>query len=502
MKNEQGITKQEVITLLCRSPHEAKTPGKREKLSDMQKLSKYIVPAQKAVQSDEEFFAHLIAWNAVHGEIRDTKVAMPLFQLGSDVPEFKSNALAHLAMLDPRNLVRAIRFARGAKLSGRRKLLRKLVIAYLQWLESDMKRWEKKFIQHRVSVKTLYGWARYKASDRAAALLRGEYAAGSTLDLISRLHELPAVDAANAIMERNIPFLVAQGAIGKRKDNVDLLMALIKRMSPAELITNMKFLEKNGVKTVPELRAALDEALAKASTSKRVTTLKTSVAVEAIENEELREQLRGLQERQIDKSKGIEGDWLVLADKSGSMCTAIEGGRQIAAALTRFVKGRVDLVFFNTTPQVIEATGKSYDELLKVTKHVKADGGTSIGCGLQWALDNKRAYQGIAVITDGGENSSPFFAPVYQKYAEKMGVEPTVYLYKVPSYSDVFKRTCTSNGIDVQEYDLTKGNIDYVALPGIVQTMRVNRYSLIDEIMETPLLDFGKILEKKGVSHA
>ncbi len=54
-------------------------------------------------------------------------------------------------------------------------------------------------------------------------------------------------------------------------------------------------------------------------------------------------------------------------------------------------------------------------------------------------------------------------------------------------------------GIDLTEFDLRGGFDDY-SLPGIVRTMRVGRYGLIDEIMESKLLTLDGVLKdnKKG----
>ena len=92
--------------------------------------------------------------------------------------------------------------------------------------------------------------------------------------------------------------------------------------------------------------ARFDKAMEKAATSKQ-NTLKTTQAVEAVEDEALKEKLRGLQKKQIAAAGGPEGDWLVLADRSPSMEKSIEYGKHVAAALTQFVKGKVYLVFFD-----------------------------------------------------------------------------------------------------------------------------------------------------------
>lgn len=493
---EKGLTKNEIVGQLLRSPHEGKIDPKK-KLTDFEKLSKYIQPGQQAMLQEPEFFSHMLTWNRIKGQVRDTKVALPILALSTDISEFRENAMANLATLDPRNLLRAWEFAKEGRLRGRRGAMKPLVRRYLATLEKNMGKWERTFVQHRDTIKRLYGLSVFKASPRAGAMLRGEYAVGSMLDVVRNLKDMSAVEAAGQITSRGIPFLVARGALGARLKETDVLMALIERMSPTELVTNMKWLEKLGVKDVPELRAALEKSLTKASKSS-ANLLKTTVAAEAMADETEEEnpivqKLKGLQERQLQKQVGIEGDWLVLCDKSGSMTQAIEVARQVAGFLTKMVRGRVQMVFFDTSPRAIDVSGKPYDEIVKATKNITANGGTSIGCGLRWAIDAKMQFGGIAVVSDGGENTPPWFVDEYQKYCKVFDCEPTLYLFHVDGESDAFSKMVRDRGLDMQRFDLSQG-MDYVALPGLCATMRTSRYSLIDEIMAVDLLTLDGVL--------
>ena len=48
-------------------------------------------------------------------------------------------------------------------------------------------------------------------------------------------------------------------------------------------------------------------------------------------------------------------------------------------------------------------------------------------------------------------------------------------------------------GFDLQKFEIT-GN-DYYSLPNMAATMRTNRYSLADEILETPLLTIADVFK-------
>lgn len=485
--NERGLTKNQIITELTKSPHG--------------KLEQYRPVCQKAAVEEPEFLAHLIAWDRLKGQIRDSKVALPVLSLVPGLDnEFADNSLAHLSLLNPREYLRAYRFAREMQVHGRNRI-RNLTARYLTNLEANWGRWQRTAVQHKGTLKELYALGHIKPSEQASAILfRGEYPSGSIFETISLLKAMTPVEAAGTIMEWKIPFQIALGALGAKAKEPDLVMALINSMTPTQLVTNTKMLERLGIKTVPALKAAFEVALVKAAGSKKAAaTLKTTEAAEAIEDEGLKAKLQALQEKQIEKIATVDGNWLVLGDKSGSMSQAIEASKQIAATLARMVKGSVYLVFFDNAPRWIDVTGKSLEEITKETRHVTANGGTNMGCGLLAAIEKKVEVNGIAVISDGGENQAPAFAAVYNSAFSD--VRPPVYFYRLAGDPDVFTGNTVKGSIDVQTFDL-RGGVDYYALPNLVQTMRVSRYSLIDEIMATGLLKVEDILKHEATKSA
>jgi hypothetical protein len=517
---EAALTKPEVISALTRSPHGA--------------LEQYLPVAQRAAVEDPDFFAHLVAWNHVKGEIRDAKVALPLIALASPSARgaagrvFAENALAHLADLPPRLLAKGVferrmvvkpaKAVKGQKLpppvilppfdkvaGAPRRVLRRLIARYLRDLELDRRAFERVAVQHRHTLHELYAHAHLARPTWVGEILfHGEKgkpkvypADGTIFGQIRQLKDMSLEQASGTITKYKIPFLVARGALGPKAKDADAVLALIKSMSPTELVTNVKWLEQLGVKTVPALRAAFEEAVGKAAKAKTPkATLKTTRAAEAMaDDEELSGKLRVLQEKQLDTLTTIEGDWLVLADKSGSMATAIEMANQIAALLARLVKGHVYLVYFDTSPRFYEVTSYTYEQLKALVGGIRADGGTSIGCGLQAMLERGAKVDGIAIVSDGGENTGPYFADVYTKYCAKLGVEPNVYLYQTEGDPDSqFTLTCKGAKLDVQRYDVRHGKVDQYSLPDLVQSMRIGRYALLDDILAAPLHTLDEVL--------
>lgn len=488
---ESALTKNRIISELTKSPH-----------GD---LKQYVPLVRTATMAEPEFMAHLIAWNAIKGQVRDAKVALPVISLSvaGFHQEFVDNSLAHINFLGLRELARAYRFALELKVPGRMRSIRRMVESKLQEIESDIRVWDRVAVLHKNTLKELIGFVHHNTSPRARAILfEGSKPKGSVFEAISQLKNMDALTAAGTIIGYKIPFLIAQGALGKRATEPDLALALIERMSPTELVTNTKMLERLGVKTNPALRGAYEQAIERAGKSKSKNTLKTTRAAAAISDEGLKEKLHGLQEKQIAKLSGVDGNWLVLGDKSPSMEKCIEVARHVAATLAKFVKGKVHLVFFDSAPRHFEVSGKSYDQIMAETKHVLIGGGTSIGCGVQYVIEYKFDVDGIAVVSDAQENTAPAFVDRYQKLCQNLGKEIPVYLYRfepgMRGFADRDLATSMSAaGIDLQEFDLRKG-VDYYSLPNLVQTMRTNRYSLVDEIMATKLYTLDDVFKSQG----
>jgi hypothetical protein len=492
---ETGITRQRILSELSKSPHGS--------------LKEYLPIGKQAVLQEGEFFQHLVAWDRTHGQIRDSKVALPIVGLAFEKDEeLVDNALAHIALLGPRELARAYRFGLEIRLPGKMRQLRRLVESYLHEKEQD-KGWDHLAIQHRGTLKELYSLAHAKPEkERTNVVLYGRnfdktkapLPKGSVFEVVANLKNMSPTEAAGSIMKYRIPFLIAMGALGAKAKEPDLVQALIQAMSPTELTTNVKMLEKLGLKTNPALRGAFDKAMEKASTSKK-NTLKTTRAVDAVQDEGLKEKLRGLQAKQIAAAGGPDGDWVILIDKSGSMNHAIETGCHVAGAMTQFIKGKVGLIFFDTSPMAVDVTGLSLDQIQKATRSFRANGGTSIGCGLNRMLVEKVAVDGIVIVSDGGDNTAPLFHDVYPKYAKFCDKDVPVYFYQLSGETDKLTPYMQRAGLEMTTFDLRGSKIDYYSVVNTIQTLRSNQYSLVEEILSTPLLTLSNVLKgaQKGL---
>jgi hypothetical protein len=455
----------------------------------------------QTAKQEPELFAHIISWNSKKGEVRDSKVALPIIALkskGDD--ELFENAAANLCLLDTRDFLRASRFSKSLPIShdGGSKFLKQAVNLYLREREKNKRWWNKTAIQHRESLKSLYAMYHIKPSDYANDILfKKEYPINSSFAAIKQLKDMNPEEAAGTILNYEIPFLIAVGAIGGIKGKTDLILALIDRMSGNELINNTNMLKKYGVFENQILKAAYDRAVEKMKTSKKnVSTLKAGKAAETLKqtSPKTASKLENIQEQRLEKLGGIEGDWLILGDRSGSMKVSMEVSMHMAALIAQQVKGKVHLVLFNVQPTYFDVTGKFLEPIKDITKRLNATGGTSIGCGLDYISEKGFLVNGIVICSDGGDNTNPYFHEAYSKYIKKFDIEPTVYLLHVPGETDRLSHLCKMNNIQVEFQELGR-NVDYYSLPNIIRTLRTNRYSFIDEIMETPLLTFNNVFK-------
>jgi hypothetical protein len=500
---EIGLSRQQIVSELTRSAHGS--------------LIEYRRVGAVAAAQDPEFMSHLIAWNADKGQMKDSQIALPVVQLahtGKLVVEFEENALAHLASLSPRDLVRAVRFSREIRRplnqDGYARSIRRTVQSYLYAREMHWPWWERTVLAHRQSMQELYALCRVKPTREIVGeiLFEGKRPKGTIFYDIAQMKDMDAVTVAGTILLRKIPHKVAVGAMGKRTqdEKEQIALALIQTMTPTEIVTNTKMLEDWGVKRVPALRAAYEEAIGKVGESKKAT-FKTTRAAEMQTDKGLQQKLQAAQSKQIEKLGKVEGNWLVLGDRSPSMKESIEVAKMVAGTLAAMVKGQVHLVFFDNSPTYYDVTGRSYDEIKQETRHVSSHGagGTSIGVGLGFAMSRGLDLDGIAIVSDAQENCAPYFHERYERYRTQSGKEPPVYLYRVKpamrGFADIdLKRSMAQAGIELSEFDLQGKTPDYYSLPAIVGTMRVNRYSLVQEIMEWPLMRVIDALQRKGAA--
>lgn len=452
----------------------------------------------RTAENDPEFLSRFIAWNLLKGEIRDAKIAIPILSLRKlRDAELTENAVASLMALDPKSLVRAYRFNKALSADGEntinrgKRLFGNAIQEYILVREANKGWWDRTAIQHRNYLKELYAVSHMKPSPYAKAVLfEKKYPRGSIFEKIATLKSMPANEAAGVIINHKLPFQVITGALGQ-KLTPELILSFLETMTGQQLINSTNMLKTLGVFSNPILKAAYDKAISRAEKDKKVTTLKAGKAIKEVKDldEGIVQRLEKLQEVKIEQKGGIEGDWVVLADKSGSMRTAIDLAKEISGLISRSVKGNVFLIFFDVAPRGINVKGMTLEQIKYETRFVTPNGGTSCGCGLSLLAQHKNKVDGIVLVSDGGDNTWPFFRDGYSEYAKTFEVEPNVYFFKVRGDRDV-----VSSQMDMTVFDMTQ-QVDYYSLPDIIATLRTKKWGLLDEIMATPLLTLDKVFK-------
>lgn len=459
----------------------------------------------RAATEEPELFAHFISWNTMKGKVTDSKVAFPVCALRHNV-DYAENAVANLCRLDPRNLMKAIDFnqkltADGYPVnSGAGTILKKGVRLYLGV------RGERAMLQHRKSMRNLYKAFRIRPTKYAQQILfrsgykathnskkiafDSRYPEDSVFDAVAKLKDMSPKMAAGTILNKKIPTLISVGALGGIKNKPEIILALIEQMSGNELMNWTNSLTEMGVFENPALSAAYDAAVERAKKDKKTTTLKAGSF--KTKSKKAAKKLKGLKDEKLSQLGGIDGDWLVLADKSQSMHESIEIAKEVASLIVQQVKGNVYLIFFNANPQFVNVTGLDLDSIKEKTKGVRSGGMTSIGVGVDYILKRQLLVNGIVLISDGGENTRPTFDETCMKYADKMGIEPTIYHIRVKGHPDRLVGMKTM----VEKLHFGK-DVDYYSLPNLVLSLKANRYQFLDEIMETPLLTFNDVFERR-----
>jgi hypothetical protein len=136
-------------------------------------------------------------------------------------------------------------------------------------------------------------------------------------------------------------------------------------------------------------------------------------------------------------------------------------------------------------PYEVKAAGTELSDWERAFQHIKAGGGTSIGCALEALRLKKQRVEQIILVTDEGENTAPYFAEVYDAYRRELNTAPNVVIVKVGQASRYVEQKLAEKQTQVDTFTFAG---DYYSLPNLVPLLsRPSRLELLLEILETPL---------------
>jgi hypothetical protein len=463
------------------------------------------------VQKDPRFYVRLGAWYNDHGDVRDHKEMFIVTLALSKFEGHRDVGLAMLRNLPPYEVVRVLDFIHGrkktrkvpAKANGKGKpaetvveefglfhnpprALKSEIVRYLHEREADPEWFDSTVLIARKAIKRLYALLHIKPSERAQKILFDEEPpADSRLFALKQLAKAATpAEQARAIMEHRIPYRVAATVVQQMTPTV--LLALIERMSPQELINNLGALQRRGAMDNPDLKALVEQKLEEAKTGPRVSAFKAEEAIKAANlSAGVREKLEQVADTQIKAKGRINRPTALFIDKSGSMELAIELGKRIAALISAICEKELYVYAFDTMAYPIERAGDDLSAWENALKGISAGGGTSCGVALEYMTRKQQYVEQILLVSDEGENTAPLLIDSLKKYRQAVNADPNVCFVRTPGATNQLEEQCRRAGILCDAFQFTG---DYYALPNLVPLLsRPSKLELLMEIMEYPL---------------
>jgi hypothetical protein len=252
------------------------------------------------------------------------------------------------------------------------------------------------------------------------------------------------------------------------------------------VINSLNSLKARGAFEHADVKRLIEAKLEKAQSDSRVSAFKARVAADVAElDAETRERLERVTDEQVKKKGRITRPTALLVDRSGSMEHAIEVGKRLAALISGIAEAELFVYAFDTVPYPIQAKGTELSDWERAFQHIKAGGGTSLGCALEALRIKKQRVEQVILVTDEGENTAPYIANVYDAYQRDLSVAPGVVIVKIGRASDYVERSLREKQVPVDTFTFSG---DYYALPNLVPLLsRPSRLELLMEILETPL---------------
>jgi hypothetical protein len=453
---------------------------------------------QDMVERDPRFYVRLAAWYHDHGDVRDHKEMFIVCLVLSDFEGHRDVGLALLRQLPPYQVVRVLDFIHGRKTTRKEavedfglfrnppRALKTEITRYLREREADPEWFDSSVLVARKALKRLYALLHVKPAERVQKILFEEDPpADSRLFALKELAKAATpAEQAQAIIAHRIPYRVAATVV--RQLTPTVLLALIERMSPQELINNLGALQRRGALDNPDLKALVGQKLEEAKTGPRVSAFKAEEAVKAAAlSDDVKRKLEEVADTQVKAKGRISRPTALLIDKSGSVEVAIELGKRIGAMISAVCEKELFVYAFDTVAYPIERAGGDLAAWEKALRGIKAGGGTSCGVALEYLTRKRQYVEQLIVVTDEQENTAPLFVDSLRKYREAVKADPNVCFVRTPGATSQLEEACCQAGLPCDAFQFTG---DYYALPNLVPLLsRPSKLELLLEIMEYPL---------------
>ncbi|MBX3171651.1 MAG: hypothetical protein KF760_29850 [Candidatus Eremiobacteraeota bacterium] len=439
----------------------------------------------RALELDPALYGHLSRWYQQNGTLRDHHELFGAHLLNARDPEFRSHAKVLVQTLRPYQLARLVRYSKEV-LKNRNRSLKSAVLYYLQRREADPLWFDECVLRDRRSMRYLYATLHIRPGLRAQQVLFQEKPpADSRLRVLRQLHGLRSNPRLQAqlIRDYRIQFTTALGVAGPLVP--ELLESLVYVMTPQQLINNLGFLQRRGALEVPALRARVMEKIQLAKTESRVHDAKSLTALKHLAPDPgLRRELLEMSQTRLRSRGTISKPTALLVDKSGSMEVCVEIGKMLACLCSTIAEAPLFVEAFDGDSFTVSCQEPTFEAWEKAFRHIRADGWTSLGAPLRKLRDKR--FEQILLISDGEENTQPFFCEELRKTGRDIEV---IWLKVGGSSQTSLEHSAQRLGVNLRTIPFQG---DYYNLPNLVPLL-CTKDTLVSEILEVPLYVDGDL---------
>jgi hypothetical protein len=360
------------------------------------------------------------------------------------------------------------------------------------WLdrrERDPAWFDEVALRDRRNLRYLYATLRIAPSKRAGRILfDNDPPPDSRLAAVKRLAgETDTLVVAEGIVRNRIFASTAVGLL-KRLD-APALAALVAVMSPQQVMNALRSLERRGALAHPDLKLLIQEKLQRGAAAPRLQAVRSLTAAAAINDEATKQQLATVAADRLRRIGRISRPTAIFVDKSGSMERALELGAHVSALACTIAEQIPCVYAFDAFARAVRPKGQERHlaAWAEAFGRLRADGQTSIGVAFAVLTCAGERVEQVVVVTDGEENSGPFFVPALREYEQAMGtkVAVVVVLVNAPRGRNALERSLDENGVEAATWVF---NGDLYSLPNLIPFLVTPRRSVLcAQILETPL---------------
>ena len=464
---------------------------------DHRDYAKTVAQLQMAMMADPDLIARFCVHLLTGGtEIRDQQDAavIALLQASAEFPEYRvagrllmggwgvydiAEPYAGMRGLPPYRLLRVAKYIDASDTKVPR-LLKRIMTDYIRSLEAGkVENFDRILLLNRNAIRWAYKRFHVRPNERAQAILFDDNPpVDSMFAAIKEIAKAKsAAKKARLIVKHKIPYRIASSLIPKMTPAAGI--SLIDAMSPTEALNSRAWVERSGILTNAEVKklylGKVSQAQASlASADHRVSAQGADEEVQAV--------VDAAKQTAVDKMERIEGNVLLMVDKSGSMDEAIETAILFGVRIAPLCDGDLMVVAHDTYGRILEVDGdRGMLETWKgVFRGIRAGGGTNYQRGFEVALEAGFMPDKLVLLADGGENSGDL-AHAIQLYPQPLH---TVMIH-LNGQPDVLSQRIEGLGI---EYDKFEYSGDYYLFDQIIAMLGGPRAkSLVERVLEVQL---------------